>query len=678
MNDLRNTLNPEQLTAVTTMEGPILVIAGAGSGKTRVIEYRVLNLIRNKVSPDSILLLTFTRKAAHEMLSRASKHDPQCKNVEGGTFHSFAYKMLKTYSKSLGFPVGFVVLDESDAEEAIHRCASKLGVYDRKKRFPKKDTLRSIISMSVNKNKSIGEVIKREYPHFIEYVSEIDNLRKEYAAYKIDKNYFDYDDLLVYLRILLENGEVRDRLSLRYRYIMVDEYQDTNILQGDIAYLLADKHRNIMVVGDDAQSIYGFRGASHKNIMEFPKLFPGCTVIKLEENYRSSQSILNVANAVLENMKNKYSKCLVSAKKHIGEKTRLLFFKDAYEEAESVADLIKEQLDQGISLGHQCVLFRSSYLSIPLQSELSKRNIPYETYGGLKFYETAHVKDILSHLKLLVNPKDELAWNRVLMLIERIGPKTAGMITDEATGYSSLKEILERVFAKYTKGRPYSEGLGNLEKAVRKVYGGKINVGEVYEVILEYYIPLMKDKYDDWHLRQNDLEALRQIAMRYDSVEDLLEDLAIEPPERGVWGVEPETKEDEKPLVLSTIHSAKGLEWDSVVIMGLVDGVLPVTFALDSEDEIEEEQRLFYVALTRAKKRCFLTLHHEGVRGGITQFNKMSRFVDVPNVLSKLEFKDVAGQGIRELPVKVMQEVPPLYDKKHLLEKLMNFYKRGN
>jgi DNA helicase II / ATP-dependent DNA helicase PcrA len=678
MNDLRNTLNPEQLTAVTTMEGPILVIAGAGSGKTRVIEYRVLNLIRNKVSPDSILLLTFTRKAAHEMLSRASKHDPQCKNVEGGTFHSFAYKMLKTYSKSLGFPVGFVVLDESDAEEAIHRCASKLGFYDRKKRFPKKDTLRSIISMSVNKNKSIGEVIKREYPHFIEYVSEIDNLRKEYAAYKIDKNYFDYDDLLVYLRILLENGEVRDRLSLRYRYIMVDEYQDTNILQGDIAYLLADKHRNIMVVGDDAQSIYGFRGASHKNIMEFPKLFPGCTVIKLEENYRSSQSILNVANAVLENMKNKYSKCLVSAKKHIGEKTRLLFFKDAYEEAESVADLIKEQLDQGISLGHQCVLFRSSYLSIPLQSELSKRNIPYETYGGLKFYETAHVKDILSHLKLLVNPKDELAWNRVLMLIERIGPKTAGMITDEATGYSSLKEILERVFAKYTKGRPYSEGLGNLEKAVRKVYGGKINVGEVYEVILEYYIPLMKDKYDDWHLRQNDLEALRQIAMRYDSVEDLLEDLAIEPPERGVWGVEPETKEDEKPLVLSTIHSAKGLEWDSVVIMGLVDGVLPVTFALDSEDEIEEEQRLFYVALTRAKKRCFLTLHHEGVRGGITQFNKMSRFVDVPNVLSKLEFKDVAGQGIRELLVKVMQEVPPLYDKKHLLEKLMNFYKRGN
>ncbi len=676
MIDLKNKLNPSQLRAVTAMGGPVLVIAGAGSGKTRVIEYRVLNLIQNKVSPNSILLLTFTRKAAHEMLSRASMHDPQCKNVEGGTFHSFAYKMLKIYSKSLGFQGGFIVLDESDAEEAIQRCASKLGFYERKKRFPKKDTLRSIISMSINKNKSIGEVIKREYPHFIEGLSELEKLRQEYAAYKVDKNYLDYDDLLVYLRILLENDEVRERLSQRYRYIMVDEYQDTNIIQGYIAYLLAEKHRNIMVVGDDAQSIYGFRGASHGNIMEFPKRFPECLVVKLEENYRSTQSILDVANAVLENMKNKYSKCLVSAKRHVGEKTRLLFFKDAYEEAGWVADLIKQQLDQGISLGHQCVLFRSSYLSIPLQSELSKRNIPFETYGGLKFYETAHVKDVLSHLKLIVNPKDELAWNRVLMLIERIGPKTAGIITDEATGYSSFKEILERVFPKYTKGHLYSDGLCNLEKAVRKVYGEKINVGETYEVILEYYIPLMKDKYDDWHLRQNDLGALRQIAMRYDSLEGLLEDMAIEPPERGVWGIEPETKEEEKPLVLSTIHSAKGLEWDAVVIMGLMDGVLPVTFALDSEDEIEEEQRLFYVALTRAKKRCFLTLHHEGGRGGITQFNKISRFVDVQNVLSKLEFKDVAKQEIRELPEREIQEIPLLYDKKHLLEKLMNFYKR--
>jgi len=673
--DLTDALNPSQLKAVTLTEGAALVIAGAGSGKTRVVEYRVLNLIRNKVNPNSILLLTFTRKASHEMLSRASKHDPQCKNVEGGTFHSFAYRTLKRYSKAIGFQEAFGVLDESDAEEAIHRCAAKMGFYERKKRFPRKDTLRSIISMSINKNTTIAEVLKREYPHFIEYLSDVENLRREYAAYKIERNYLDYDDLLVYLRILLDNDDIRDRLSGRYRYIMVDEYQDTNIIQGDIAYLLAKEHGNIMVVGDDAQSIYGFRGASHENIMEFPKRFLRSTIIKLEENYRSTQSILDVANAVLENMKNKYSKCLVSARKQTGEKSRLLFFKDAYEEAEWVADLIKQQLDEGIQLGHQCVLFRSMYLSIPLQSELSKRNIPYETYGGLKFYETAHVKDVLAHLKVLTNPKDELAWNRVLMLIERIGAKTAGRITDEATGHASFSDILGKVFPKYVKGYPYSEGMAALEKAVGAVFNAPTNVGEKYEIILEYYLPLLRDNYDDWHLRMNDLEALRQVAMRYDALEDLLEDLAVEPPERGVWSVEPETKEEEKPLVLSTIHSAKGLEWDTVIIMGLIDGVLPITFALDSEEEIEEEQRLLYVALTRAKKRCFLTLHHEGMRGGITQFNKISRFIDVPNVLSKLELREDLRRRIKELPEKELAEEVPLYDKKHLLERIIDFYK---
>ena len=261
------------------------------------------------------------------------------------------------------------------------------------------------------------------------------------------------------------------------------------------------------------------------------------------------------------------------------------------------------------------------------------------------------------------------------MLIERVGPKTAGMITDEATRCHSLKELIGKIFPKYAKGHSYSEGLGNLEKALTAASGERINVGERYEVILEYYIPLMKNNYDDWHMRVNDLEALRQIAMRYDSMEDFLEDLAVEPPDRGVWGVEPETKEEEKPLVLSTIHSAKGLEWDAVVIMGLMDGVLPVTFALDSEDEIEEEQRLFYVAVTRAKMRCFLTLHHEGVRGGISQFNKISRFVDAPNVRGKLELNDAAGPGMLGLTGKEAGEDVSLYDKKFLLERILNYYK---
>lgn len=675
MPDIKSRLNPSQFQAVTTLDGPVLVIAGAGSGKTRVIEYRVLHMVLQKIAPSSILLLTFTRKAAREMLARASKHDPQCRNVEGGTFHSFAFKLLRRYAKTIGFPSSFAVLDESDAEEAIHRCAAQMGLYDRQKRFPKKDSLRSIISMSINKSASIGEIIKKEYPHFMDDIGDIEDLRVKYAKYKIDKNYLDYDDLLVFLRILLENVGIRERLSRKYRYIMVDEYQDTNQLQADIASLLAENHRNIMAVGDDAQSIYGFRGASHENIMKFPERFPECTIVKLEENYRSSQAVLDVANAVLENMKNKYSKCLTSAKKETGSKPQLLFFRDAYDEAEWVAETVKKQLDEGLPLGHQCILFRSMYLSIQLQSELSRRNIPYETFGGLKFYETAHVKDLLSHLKVIVNPKDELAWNRTLMLIGRIGPKTAARLTDEFTSCSSLDDVLTEGFPKYTRGRSYSEGLAGLASALRAAGNESTAAGERFEIMFKHYLPLMKDRYDDWHLRLNDLEALRQIAMRYASLEELLEDFAIEPPERGVWRVEPETKEEEKPLVLSTVHSAKGLEWDTVFVMGLMDGVLPVTFALDSEDDIEEEQRLFYVAVTRAKNRLFLTLHHEGTRGGITQFNKVSRFVDMPNVLSKLDVRGSYGQ-----PVEKPGEGEPggsqrIYDKSALLRKVIDSYK---
>ncbi len=676
MKDLKSRLNPSQFHAVTFIDGPVLVIAGAGSGKTRVVEYRVFNLVQSGVRPDSILLLTFTRKAAREMISRASRHNPECKNVEGGTFHSFAYKTLRKYAKVIGLTGSFVVLDEGDSAEAVHRCAARMGLYEKERRFPKKDTLRSIISMSVNKNSTIGEIIHREYPHFIDDIHDIEKVRKEYAGYKLDKNYLDYDDLLVFLRILLEDPGLREKLGRRYQYIMVDEYQDTNRLQGDITQFLAEKHRNIMVVGDDAQSIYGFRGASHENIMAFPERFPECTIIKLEENYRSTQSILDVANAVMGNMKNKYSKCLTSAKKTIGLRPRLLFFRDIHEEAEWVGATIKKQLDEGVPLHHQCVLFRSLYLSIPLQSELSRRNIPYETYGGLKFYETAHVKDIMGHLKVIANPKDELAWNRILMLIERIGPKTAARITDECTARFSIHEILGSVLPGYIGKYAYSEKLKKLEGMLKSISEEKIPVGKKFGLTLKYYQPILKDRYDDWHVRMNDLEALRQISMRYESLDDILEDFAVEPPERGVWQVQPETKDEERPLILSTIHSSKGLEWDTVFLMSLADGVLPITFSLDSEDEIEEEHRLFYVAVTRAKNRLFLTVHHEGTRGGITQFNKISRFVDTPNVLAQLDREGDIRTDEGEMPDEHLEEQPsPLYDKKSLIERINRLYR---
>ena len=291
MIDLKKHLNSSQFLAATTINGPVLVIAGAGSGKTRVIEYRVLNLVQNGVDPVSILLLTFTRNASRVMLSRASAHDPRCAMVEGGTFHSFAYKILKHYGKAMGFTGVFSILDEHDAIEAVKKCSGDINISERDRKFLKKNTIRSIISMSVNKYSSVEDIVEKEYPHLAEYSEYIKNIKLKYAKYKTEKNYLDYDDMLIYLKKLLEDDSIRKTIASRYKYIMVDEYQDTNRLQGDISYLLAKDHRNIMVVGDDAQSIYGFRGASHKNIMDFPMMFSGCMIIKLEENYRSTQQI---------------------------------------------------------------------------------------------------------------------------------------------------------------------------------------------------------------------------------------------------------------------------------------------------------------------------------------------------------------------------------------------------
>lgn len=667
-------LNPSQRAAVTTTDGPVLVLAGAGSGKTRVIEYRVLHLIREGIDPRSILLLTFTRKAAHEMLARAARRDARSAQVDGGTFHAFCYRQLKRHAKSLGFSESFVILDEADAENAIHRSALQLGLFEKKERFPRKDTLRALFSASVNKNISIATVLDKEFPHFSDYAADIEGLRKKYTGYKISKNYMDYDDLLVYFKLLLEDKRVRERFAETYRYIMVDEYQDTNILQGDIAYLLAEKRRNIMVVGDDAQSIYGFRGASHENIMEFPKRFPECRIITLEENYRSTQSILDVANSVIENMVNKYSKCLVSARQELGEKPRLAFFKDAYEEAEWIADRIKTLRDEGVDLKDQGVLFRAAYISIPLQAELAKRNIPYQVFGGLKFYETAHVKDVTAHLKVIANPRDEIAWERVLTQIKGVGPKTAQEMMGALLPFATIDDMVDKGLAVYAARRAYAPRIVKLRQALKKAAGKNVSVGEKFAAILDYYDPILQGKFDDWPLRKNDLDTLRQITSRYTSLGELLADFAIEPPERGVAAAGAKTPHEEF-LTLSTVHSAKGLEWGCVYIIGAIEGIFPISFALRFEDEIEEEHRLFYVALTRAKDRLYLSMHHEGTRGGINTFNRLSRFVEAPNVITKLDMpSDTAFRDNKEICQDPFEEEPALYDKKTLLKKVEEYF----
>jgi DNA helicase-2/ATP-dependent DNA helicase PcrA len=669
---MRQQLNDAQYEAVTSIEGPVLVIAGAGSGKTRVIEFRVRYLVETGVNPSSILLLTFTRRAAQAMISRAAGSDPRCQAVEGGTFHSFANKTLRRYSDYFGLPGSFTIYDEADAEEAVHRCAVQLGFYAREKRRPRKEMLRKIISMALNKEMRIEDVLERHYPEFGQYLDEIKALRQKYMEYKIASQCLDYDDLLLYLNLLLENDEIRRRLSASYQYVMVDEFQDTNVIQARIAYRLAEGRRRILVVGDDAQSVYSFRGASHLNIMGFPEKFPDCRIIKLEENYRSTQAILDAANAVLDNMSHKYEKCLRAVKKEHGEKPYLIYFKDAFEEAAWVAGRVKAFYDEGMELSHQCILFRSAYITIPLQTELARRNIPFAMYGGLKFYETGHVKDVVAHLKLFENPKDELAWMRVLLLVPGVGPKTAERLLGEIARCPALDFIIGNVVEKHARaGGAYAErlyGLGKLLSLAQRT----ASPGEKCRAVIDYYEPVMREKFDlDWRLRKNDLEAVAQISERYSSIRELLVDLAIEPPERGVKDFHDTIWE--RPLILSTIHSAKGLEWRNVFLIGAVEGVLPSSYTTHDDEGLEEEHRLLYVAITRARERLYVLARHEGRNNGIHTFNRLSRFIDVPNVRACLDQNHPFSTKTDEAPE---GGLTPGFDKKELLSKLFESLKQ--
>ena len=625
-------LNKAQTLAVNTLEGPVLVVAGAGTGKTRVIEYRVLNLILHNVPPEKILLLTFTRKAARQMLDRASRHNTKCRDVEGGTFHSFAYRLIQKYHKKLGFSEVFSFIDEGDAEEALGLLSTQLGFRQKKERFPKKDTLRAILSMSFNRSEKIVDVIQKEYPQFLEVYHEVEDLKDAYIRYKLERRLIDYDDMLLYLKILLEDENIREVLSKKYLYIMVDEFQDTNKLQGEIIYLLGKSHGNILAVGDDTQSIYSFRGAYYKNMFDFPDKFPRAKIIKLEENYRSYQPILDLANAVIEEEAHKYTKVLHAVREG-GEKPKLLFFKETHDEAGWVARKIRELYNDGAALNKISVLYRSNHLSLPLQMELTKLNIPFVVYGGIRFIETAHVKDILAFLRIVHNFRDELSWHRILSLLYGIGPKTAEKIIKELSKGQGV--ILE--MAEFKEKKFYAE-LTRLLRLISSLAKPKKSVSEMLDKTLDFYYPLMKEKFDDYQKRADDLKALLEISAEYNKLSEFLADfVALEPPQRSVAEINPQAKHDEPPLVLSTIHSAKGLEWDTVFVIALSDGSLPVTYALDDDEAIEEECRLLYVAVTRAKNNLYLSMHNEGYNTGISTFNKLSRFLNTRSVLAKID-----------------------------------------
>lgn len=635
--DFKKVLNPSQLDAVQTIDGPVLVVAGAGTGKTRVIEYRCLNMVNMGIAPEQILLLTFTRKAARQMLSRASLHDAKCRKIHGGTFHSFAYHVIKKHKRDLGFENNISFMDEGDCADALNLLASRLGYLEDKSRFPKKDTLRKILSMSLNRNKSIYEVLKTDYPHFLQLNENFETLRKKFTEYKLSRNLIDYDDMLIYLKFLLDNESINKDIQARYKYVMVDEFQDTNKIQAEIIYSLARNHGNCMAVGDDTQSIYSFRGAYYKNMFDFPVRFPDTRIIKLEYNYRSTQPILDVANAIIQGEAQKYTKVLFTTCQGEDQPT-LSFFKDSFSESDWVASRIKEYRDRGVSLDSIGVLYRSNFHSLTVQMALSRLNIPFVVYGGIKFIETAHIKDCLAFLKVAHNARDEISFARVLMLLDGVGPKTAEKIKDAIASFDDEKknEILKKNF----KSDVLIKEIISLLDLFKKINEAK-DVEKKIKKIINYYTPILKKKFDDYPSRQEDLRAFMEISSSYSSLEQFLVDfVTIETPERSTYEVEACVK-DEPPVVLSTIHSAKGLEWTVVFIISLVDGALPVSYALDSSEGIEEERRLFYVAVTRAKRFLHLSMHNEGRNGGMNSLNKLSRFVSEPAVMDKLRADSV-------------------------------------
>jgi DNA helicase-2/ATP-dependent DNA helicase PcrA len=636
--DYQRELNPAQLKAVESISGPYLVIAGAGSGKTRVLVHRVAYLVEQGIPPENILLLTFTRRAAEEMLRRASLLlDDRCKHVSGGTFHSFANQILRKYAQLLEISNNFTILDQADSEDAVNLIRTQLNFHKSEKRFPRKHAILEVISKSVNKSAPLAEVLEEEYPQFIEFTEEIKKIRDEYAKYKRQKSLLDYDDLLVFLKnLLVKHEEVRARLCAKYKYIMVDEYQDTNKLQAQIACLLAADHANIMVVGDDAQSIYSFRGANFRNIIDFPKIFKGAKIITLEENYRSTQPILNLTNAVIAQAKEKFEKHLYTKKKE-GQIPVFIDCADENSQSVWVAEKILELREEGVALENIAVLFRSGWHSNDLEIELASRNIPFAKYGGQKFVEAAHIKDLVSYLRIAYNGSDQVSWLRALLLIPGIGPKTASKIMGAILNQAKVEEFQE-------KNRQLKELFELLKTTDLKCQ----SPAQVIEKFLEYYQPLLKIKYDDFNKRLNDLDSLLRIAQRYQTTEQFLVDLALEPPERML--VEPARQDKEGgPLVLSTIHSAKGLEWHTVFLIYVAEGHLPSYLSLETEEQVEEERRLFYVAATRAKVNLFLLKPHidrsprSFMDKGGSVFTQVSRFLEQGGILQK--FVDVQSSG---------------------------------
>jgi len=598
--DYEKVLNPAQLEAVMTLNGPVLVIAGAGSGKTRTLVYRVARLVETGVPPESILLLTFTRKAAQEMLDRASQlSDERCRFVSGGTFHSLSHQVLRSHAEILGYKNSFTVLDRSDMEEVIQSLIPELGVPMGTPRLPKRRTLANILSKAANLEQPFDELMAEEYGQFLEFLPYVNRLGRIYKDYKKAHYMMDYDDLILYLRqLLVESEGVRENLSRRYHYVMVDEYQDTNTIQADIAKWLAHDHRNIMVVGDDSQSIYSFRGANYRNMFDFSSQFPGARTIKLEENYRSTQPVLTFTNAIMDRASEKFTKCLFT-KRTGGEPPKVIDTGTEPEQAMFVCRYIKERIEQGRPISDFAVLFRAGYHSFELEAELARQGIRYVKYGGFKFLESAHIKDFLAHLRVVVNRDDTVSWVRILRLVKNVGRGKSQAIIR----WMQENRVSSGKIGEWPGAGKKDSGLRHLSELVSRLAPKGITPGKAAEQVMEYYVPVLKEKFDDYPKRQRELEQLIPMAGRYSKLRSFLDDLVLEPPTSS-GDINPGEKAES--LTLSTIHSAKGLEWPVVLIIWIMEGRFPPSRAYNNPMVLEEERRLMYVAATRAKDQLIM------------------------------------------------------------------------
>lgn len=646
-------LNEEQFRVVTSQPKAALVVAGAGTGKTRAITYRVAYLIEQGVSPQRIMLATFTNRAAREMLRRVESltGSQNVHRVWGGTFHRIANLMLRRHATSIGYDSNYSILDSEDARDLLNLCIEDAAIDTKKKRFPKAEVVQSIISYANNTDMDLADVIVRQYPYFELLTAQIKRVDFIYQQRKRERNVMDYDDLLLNMkRLLLERQEVADLYAEQFQHILVDEYQDTNLLQAELIDLLAVKHRNVMVVGDDAQSIFAWRGAHFANIYEFPKRYPEAEVFKLETNYRSTPEILGLANVSIANNRKQFVKMLKAVKRSKDFKPALVPCSDVEQQSAFVAARILELRDNGTSLEEMAVMYRSHYHSIELQLELSRRGIPYRVQSGVRFFEQAHIKDVVSYLRVIVNPRDELAWKRILKMIPGIGRATAARIYEaialrdaslerrgegeEGREGDSVGEIVKLLggskgqavdvspsplppFSPSPKLRvpasqPWRDFVALLELLVSPEYRGQ-PAKQIALILERGYEQYLIENYENAESRAEDIRGLALYANRYDSTETFLSELALLSTERfaeaqPLTGEDViEGGEDDELLTLTSVHQAKGLEWKAVFIIWAAEGKFPSPRSLKEIDSEEEERRLWYVALTRAKDELYIT-----------------------------------------------------------------------